>query len=42
MAIAVSTKEAVIDQSVELQDLSQNIIECPIIMDEDVPQILID
>ena len=42
MAIAVNTKEAVLDQTVELQELSQNIIECPIIMDEDVPQILID
>ena len=42
MAIASTAKEVKIDQSIETQDLSKNIIECPIIMDEDVPQILID
>lgn len=30
------------DQTVETEDLSKNPIECPIIMDEDVPQILVD
>lgn len=29
-------------QEVEVNDLSKNPIECPIIMDEDVPQIMID
>lgn len=42
MATAVVAQEAKIDQSIETQDLSKNLIECPIIMDEDVPQILID
>jgi hypothetical protein len=42
MATAVTAKEGQIDQSVEIQDLSKNLIECPIIMDEDVPQILVD
>lgn len=42
MATAVKAVEGKIDQTVELEDLSKNPIECPIIMDEDVPQILID
>jgi hypothetical protein len=42
MATAQNAKEAVIDQTLEIQDLSKNPIECPIIMDEDVPQILVD
>ena len=42
MATAKNAKEAEIDQTVEIQDLSKNPIECPIIMDEDVPQILVD
>lgn len=42
LAIAPLTKEAVIDQSVELHYLSKNQFECPIILDEDVPQILVD
>ena len=42
MATAVKAVEGKIDQAVELEDLSKNPIECPIIMDEDVPQILID
>jgi hypothetical protein len=42
MATAATAKESKLDQAVEIQDLSKNPIECPIIMDEDVPQILID
>ncbi len=42
MATAVTAKESKLDQAVEIQDLSKNPIECPIILDEDVPQILID
>lgn len=42
MATASNAKEAKLDQEVEIQDLSKNPIECPIILDEDVPQILID
>lgn len=42
MATAANVKEAKLDQEVEIQDLSKNLIECPIILDEDVPQILID
>ena len=42
MATAVDAKEAKIDKEVEVQDLSKNPIECPILNDEDVPQILID
>jgi len=42
MAIAKNAVEAKIDISVETQDLSKNPIECPIILDEDVPQILVD
>lgn len=42
MATAERAVEGEIDQNVELEDLSKNPIECPIIMDEDVPQILID
>jgi hypothetical protein len=42
MSTAAKAVEGKIDQSVGLEDLSKNPIECPIIMDEDVPQILID
>lgn len=42
MATAQTALEGKIDKDVELTDLSKNPIECPIIMDEDVPQILID
>ena len=42
MATAVDAKEGKIDKEVEVQDLSKNTIECPILNDEDVPQILID
>ncbi len=42
MATAVQAVEGKINQEVEIEDLSKNPIECPIIMDEDVPQILID
>jgi hypothetical protein len=42
MATAVRAVEGKIDQNVDMVDLSKNPIECPIIMDEDVPQILID
>lgn len=42
MAIAQNATEGKLDKDVEINDLSKNPIECPIIMDEDVPQILID
>ena len=42
MATAQSAKEGKLDVEVEMKDLSKNPIECPIILDEDVPQILID
>lgn len=42
MATAQDAKEGKIDQEVEAVDISKNLIECPIIMDEDVPQILVD
>ena len=42
MATAAKAVEGKLDQNVELEELSKNPIECPIIMDEDVPQILID
>ena len=42
MAIAQSAVEGKLDKEVETVDLSKNPIECPIILDEDVPQILID
>ena len=42
MAIAQDAKEGKIDQTIEATDISKNLIECPIILDEDVPQILVD
>lgn len=42
MAIAKDAKEAEIDKDVDIMDLSKNKIECPILLEEDVPQILID
>ena len=42
MAIAKDAKEAEVDKDVDIMDLSKNKIECPILLDEDVPQILID
>jgi hypothetical protein len=42
MATAQNAVAGEIDKDQELADLSKNPIECPIIMDEDVPQILID
>lgn len=42
MAHADNVKEGQLDQQIELDKLSTNLIECPIILDEDVPQILID
>ena len=42
MKTATVAVEGNIDQNVDLEDLSKNPIECPIILDEDVPQILID
>lgn len=42
MKRAVLAVEGKLDQNIELEDLSKNPIECPIILDEDVPQILID
>jgi hypothetical protein len=42
MAIAKDAVKAEIDKEVEVTDLSKNPIECPILNEEDVPQILID
>lgn len=42
MATAVTATEGEIAKEVEIEDLSKNPIECPILFDEDVPQILID
>lgn len=42
MATAKDAIEAKADLQVEVEDLSKNPIECPIILDEDVPQIMID
>lgn len=42
MATAMVAKSGELDKTVEIQDLSKTPIECPIILDEDVPQILID
>jgi hypothetical protein len=42
MAFAAEVKHGHIDLSVDVYSISQNLIECPIMMDEDVPQILID
>lgn len=42
VATAQNVKEGTLDQTIEVMDLSKNPIECPIIMDEDVPQILVD
>jgi hypothetical protein len=42
ISVFFSAQEGKLDQNVELDEISKNLIECPIIMDEDVPQILID
>jgi hypothetical protein len=42
MATAKNAVEAKVDKEIETIDLSKNLIECPIIMDEDVPQIMVD
>lgn len=42
MATAQTAVTGEIDKNQEVADLSKNPIECPIIMDEDVPQILVD
>lgn len=42
MATAIEATAGELDKEQKIEDLSQNPIECPIIMDEDVPQILID
>jgi hypothetical protein len=42
MATAERAEEGKVNQEVELEELSKNLVECPIIMDEDVPQILVD
>lgn len=41
MATAEDVKEGEIE-AVEAHEISKNLIECPIILDEDVPQILVD
>jgi hypothetical protein len=40
--IAVDVQDAEIEKNIPLEKLTNNVIECPIIMDDDVPQILID
>lgn len=42
MATAQDATQGKIDKDVEVTDLSKNPIECPILNDDDVPQILID
>lgn len=42
MATAQNALEGKIDKEVEVNDLSKNPIECPILNEDDVPQILID
>lgn len=42
MATAQTALEGKIDKDVEITDLSKNPIECPILNEDDVPQILID
>lgn len=42
MATAKDAKEAEVDKDVDVMDLSKNLIECPILFEEDVPQIFID
>ncbi len=42
MAIAQNAVQGKLDKDVEINDLSKNTIECPIILDEDIPQILVD
>ena len=42
MATAQTAVQGQIDKDQDLNDLSKNPIECPIVMDEDLPQILID
>lgn len=42
MATAQTAVQGQIDKDQDLNDLSKHPIECPIVMDEDVPQILVD
>ena len=42
MATAQTAVQGQLDKTQDINDLSKNPIECPIIMDEDVPQILVD
>jgi hypothetical protein len=42
MATAKNAVQGQIDKEIEVTDLSKNPIECPILNDDDVPQILID
>jgi hypothetical protein len=42
MATAQTAVEGEVAKEVDIEDLSKNPIECPILFDEDVPQILID
>ena len=42
MATAKETVTGELDRNQELAEMSKNPIECPIVMDEDVPQILVD
>ena len=42
MATAQEAVAGEVDKNQELAELSKNPIECPIVMDEDVPQILVD
>ena len=42
MATAQNAVQGQVDKNQDLNDLSKNPIECPIVMDQDVPQILVD
>ncbi len=42
MAIALNATKGEIDKDVDVDALSKNLIECPILYEDDVPQILID
>lgn len=42
MATAQTASTGEIDKNQDITDLSKNPIECPIVMDEDIPQILVD
>ena len=42
MKTAKTAEKGEINPTIQVNDLTENLIECPILMDQDVPQILID